>query len=79
MPFKIDTSQFLSEEEISQTLTDMEGDELLNTKPIYIRDADDSLRLISFREKHTAYLRLHPKISPQDYLANVKTMIRIRK
>jgi hypothetical protein len=78
MPFKIDTSEFLSDEEIQQALSEMEQDALLNTSPVLMRSAEDSIIRVSFRERHTMYLKAHPKTSPQDYLANVKTMIRIR-
>jgi hypothetical protein len=78
MAFKIDTSDYLNELEIEQVLCDMEEDQLLNTGPILTRSVDDSVIRISFRDKHTVYLKNHPKVSPQDYLANVKTMIRIR-
>jgi hypothetical protein len=78
MALKIDTSAFLSEEEIQEALCEMEQDKLLNTSPILIRSAEDSIIRVSFRDRHTIYLKNHPKISPQDYLANIKTMIRIR-
>lgn len=78
MAQKIDTSEFMTEAEINQALSDMEQDELLNTAPIIVRSAEDSVIRVSFRDRHTAYLKAHPKINPQDYLANIKTMIRIR-
>jgi hypothetical protein len=78
MAVKVDTSQFMTEEEIQEALNEMEGDNLLNTSPILVRSAEDSVIRVSFHDRHTAYLKTHPKISPQDYLANIKTMIRIR-
>jgi hypothetical protein len=78
MPFKIDTSEYLNDQEIQEVLDEMEQDLLLNTKPILIRSAEDSLIRVSFRDRHTIYLKNHPKISPQDYLSNLRTMIRIR-
>jgi hypothetical protein len=78
MAFKIDTTVFMDEQEIEQALNAMELDELLNTSPILVRSAEDSIIRVSFHDRHTTYLRTHPKINPQDYLANIKTMIRIR-
>jgi hypothetical protein len=78
MALKVDTSQFLSEEEIQQALFEMEQDDLLDTSPILVRNAEDSIIRVSFHDRHTMYLKTHPKVSPQDYLANIKTMIRIR-
>jgi hypothetical protein len=52
--------------------------ELLNTSPVLARSAEDSIIRIPFRERHISYLKTHPKVNPQDYLANIKTMIRIR-
>jgi hypothetical protein len=78
MALKVDTSEYLTEEEIQETLNEMEQNELLNTGPVLVRSAEDSLIRVSFHDRHTIYLKNHPKVSPQDYLANVKTMIRIR-
>jgi tRNA U34 5-carboxymethylaminomethyl modifying enzyme MnmG/GidA len=75
---KIDTSLFMNAQEIQQALHDMEQDELLNTGPILVRSAEDSIIRVSFRDRHTVYLKNHPKVNPQDYLSNIKTMIRIR-
>jgi len=78
MAVKIDTSTFMTEEEIQEALNEMEQDELLNTGPILVRSAEDSIIRVSFHDRHTIYLKNHPKVNPQDYLANIKTMIRIR-
>jgi hypothetical protein len=78
MAVKVDTSQFMTEEEIQDALSEMEQDNLLNTSPILVRSAEDSVIRVSFHDRHTTYLKAHPKINPQDYLANIKTMIRIR-
>jgi hypothetical protein len=68
----------MTEQEIQLALDEMEQDMLLDTSPILTRSAEDSIIRISFHDRHTAYLKTHPKVNPQDYLANVKTMIRIR-
>jgi hypothetical protein len=78
MALKVDTSQFMTKEEIDQAIYDMEQDNLLNTNPIIVRSAEDSVIRVSFRDRHKDYLDAHPKVNPQDYLANIKTMIRIR-
>ena len=75
---KPDKPVFMDEEAINDALTDMEQDDLLKTGPVLVQDIGDSVRLVSFREKHLSYLRTHPKVNPANYLANVKTMIRIR-
>ncbi len=32
----------------------------------------------TFIEKHMSYLATHPKVNPEPYLANLRTMIKIR-
>jgi hypothetical protein len=71
-------SKFIEDDEVDQIISDMERDDLLNTNPVYVKDADESICLVTFREKHEAYIKTHPKVDPRTYLANVKTMIRIR-
>ena len=57
--------EFMDDVEIRKTLSDMEKDIGLKTTT-------------EFRKKHITYLREHPKVNPQHYLANVRTMIKIR-
>ena len=64
----------IDEEEIRQTLIDMETNLGLKTEAGVT--LDDSP--ISFQEKHMAYLRTHPKVNPEHYLANLRTMLKIR-
>jgi hypothetical protein len=78
MANKIVMSDFMTQEEVQDSLTEMELDELLNTGPVFVRSAEDSIISVPFRERHTVYLINHPKVNPQDYLSNLKTMIRIR-
>jgi hypothetical protein len=75
---KSEIADFIDEATINRILTNMEQDDLLNTAPSYVRDATNTVHLMSFAEKHASYLKCHPKVNPQNYLANVKTMIRIR-
>ena len=74
----VDTSAFMNEAEIKEALSDMEQDNLLDTKTMLVRDTENSLQLVTFSEPHLAYLKAHPKVDPQNYLSNLKTMIRKR-
>lgn len=69
---------FMNEDEISEALRQMEEDASLKTNPSYERDTPESLQMISFREKHAAYLKSHPKVNPEYYLSNLRTMLKIR-
>jgi hypothetical protein len=71
-------SIFLNEAEIKDALAVMEQDNLLNTAPCYVKDSLTSIHLVTFREKHMIYLKSHPKVNPQHYLSNLRTMIKIR-
>jgi hypothetical protein len=74
----IDPSKFMDEAEIDQALSDMEQDDMLNTKPILVRGIDDTEHHVAFSEPHAAYLKAHPKVDPKNYLSNLKAMIRKR-
>jgi uncharacterized metal-binding protein YceD (DUF177 family) len=76
---KQDKEIFMTDDGIQLALADMVQDELMLTKPDKMIESDGTSRPISFTEKHTLYLKSHPKMNPQNYLANVKTMIRIRQ
>lgn len=69
----------MEELEIRQALRVMELDKSFNTKSSYA--ANTVLwpdHRISFTEKHMAYLKAHPALNPQHYLANLKLMIKKR-
>jgi hypothetical protein len=68
----------MTEDEIRAALTSMEKDDSFNTRPVYVKDPLASIKLISFYEKHMAYLKEHPKINPEYYLANLRTVLRVR-
>jgi hypothetical protein len=68
-----------SEDEVRSELELMEDNPELYTPVSLIQDNELSVYMISFQEKHIRYLREHPKINPVPYLANLKTMIKIRK
>ncbi len=55
----------------------MERDDNLITKPNYLRTLMD-VRLLSFEEWHLAYLALHPKVNAENYLTNLRVMIKAR-
>ena len=71
---------FINEEEIKQALLKMEQDANLSSKPSLMNDTDasSSIREVSFMERHMTYLREHPKVNPEHYLSNLRTMIKIR-
>lgn len=72
---------FLSEQEIRLALQQMEKDATLSSKPSLMNDNDasSSIREVSFMERHMTYLREHPKVNPEHYLSNLRTMIKIRR
>ncbi len=63
---------------VAAVLTSMERDALLKTAPIAVHDDLGSITVVTFKEKHLAYLQGHPKVNPKIYLANLRTMIKIR-
>jgi hypothetical protein len=68
----------MTEEEVLKELTSMEQDRVFDTRPSYVKDAAMSIKLVSFQEKHMSYLKGHPKTNPEYYLANLRTVLRIR-
>lgn len=70
---------FIKMEEIDEILTEMETSDSYATKPGFVRDTpQDEKRSVSFKEVHLDYLRKHPKINPEHYLSNLRTMLKIR-
>jgi hypothetical protein len=67
----------MEETAIAAMLTSMERDALLQTTPVVVRDTH-SIDVLTFREKHLTYLKKHPKVNARNYLANLRTMIKIR-
>ena len=74
-PYKPGT---VSDDEIKAALNMMVNNPQLDTKGGMDNTDGQSLSLVSFQEKHLTYLQCHPKVSPVSYLANLKTMIKIR-
>lgn len=73
-----DKPRHMDEDEIKQALTLMELDSTLITNASFAKDTLDPVSLQTFREKHMAYLKGHPKVNPQHYLSNLRTMIKKR-
>lgn len=70
---------FINDDEIQDALTEMEQNPKFDTKPTFSVGSEASPpRLVSFMEKHKTYLRDHPKINPEHYLSNLRTVLRIR-
>lgn len=65
--------------EIEQKLQLMAVDSSFNTQPSYSANAVlHPTQLISFVEKHMHYLNNHPVIDPEQYIANLRLMTRIK-
>jgi len=75
---KLTKETHMDEGEIREALVRMEHDAGLLTERGYA-DALFPDEVVSFVEKHVAYLHSHPKINPKGYLANLRTMIKIRR
>ena len=75
---KPDKATYIDKDQIQEVLIGMEQDDGLQTDLEYVDNTLYSNRVVSFSEKHLIYLRNHPKINPQHYLANLRTMIKIR-
>jgi hypothetical protein len=66
--------------EAEKLLIEMSKDSAYNTGTSYSADGEmypDHQR--PFVDKHMEYLRSHPAMSPQHYLANLRLMTRIRQ
>jgi len=68
----------MTENDICQALNKMELDETLNTKSSHLKVQAAQIKLLSFQEWHLTYLLEHPKINPQNYLTNLRVMIKVR-
>ncbi len=68
----------LEETKVREKLMAMEKDPLLNTKHSSFSANTDLYPdgQIPFVEKHIAYLMEHPKLDPDQYLANLRLMLR---
>ena len=75
---KPDKHVFMTQEEIESALRQMEQDISLKTEPLYIKEGTSSLVPVAFYVRHTQYLKEHPKVNPENYLSNLRTMIKKR-
>ena len=65
--------------EIEQALKDMVLDAGMKTTSTYSTNVTDYPdNLIPFVQKHIAYLQSHPKVDADQYLANLRLMIKVR-
>lgn len=65
--------------EFQKALKEMAKDVTFSTGPTF--SANSELypdKLIPFVNKHMEYLRNHPSVDPQHYLANLRLMTRVR-
>lgn len=69
---------FMTELEISEALHEMEKNLGLNTVLVDIDGLPETVDTLSFFDKHSLYLKSHPHVNPESYLANLRTMIKIR-
>jgi hypothetical protein len=70
---------FIDQAEVETILASMEQDDSYNTNRGFVRDTPQSeKRSVSFKELHMNYLKKHPKINPEHYLSNLRTMLKIR-
>lgn len=57
----------------------LSADEILSQLELMEKDATiDTGSPRTFREKHMDYLKGHPKVNPEHYLSNLRTVLRIR-
>jgi hypothetical protein len=68
----------MSAEDIKQALDEMAQNAGLNTPTHLSRAIPESTEVQSFQEWHLEYLTGHPKINPQNYLTNLRVMIKVR-
>lgn len=68
----------MKEDEIRTALREMEQDPALNTVPVLATGTAQPMEYITFYKKHLGYLLAHPKVNPEHYLTNLRTMIKIR-
>jgi hypothetical protein len=70
----------MSPEEVAQALEKMEADPDFVTESAYKANAEQwPGNRISFVESHLLYLKNHPALDPQHYLANLKLMTKTRR
>lgn len=76
--YKEPYSNNMSEIEIKQILDGMAKDETLDTQNSYPKGFSPIKRNMSFSQRHYTYLQEHSKMNAGAYLANLRTMLKIR-
>lgn len=67
----------MEEDEIREALKRMENDPALITESAYRADSELWLdNKMPFADAHMAYLKLHPKLEPRQYLSNLRLRLR---
>lgn len=67
----------MEEDEIRNMLQTMEANPSMVTRPAFRANTEKwPDNEISFVESHIAYLKLHPKTDPNQYLSNLRLMLR---
>lgn len=69
---------YMEEAAIQAALLEMISDSGLKTDLNGFSNPSRASAETSFYEKHMSYLKSHPKVNPAHYLANLRTMIKIR-
>ena len=69
----------MTQQEIEEALLEMEQDNAYNTKSGYSPNlALHPDNIMSFKDKHLAYLKMHKTTDPNQYLSNLRLMTKIR-
>ena len=69
----------ISEPEVTQTLSSMESDLAYNTTSSYTADSTTyPTNVITFTQKHLAYLKKNPHVNPDEYISNLRLMMRLK-
>lgn len=68
----------MTEADIKQALMAMRRDTSLKTEPAASNPSQPIHNQLPFEEIHLAYLLGHPKVNVQNYLANLRVMIKVR-
>ncbi len=67
------------EVELQAALQQMEADTTMSTPPCYTPNGTlYPDHILPFTDKHMLYLKQHPKINAEQYLANLRMKVRIR-
>lgn len=70
---------YIKENEVMQALQSMMDDESFHSKPGYSVNTDNYPdHAVPFAEWHLNYLKTHPQVDPQHYLANLRLMLKVR-